>query len=315
VLFDVARELSYEPFQVHRLVDERRRYHLDLDPRFPLAIQPYAFSALTDILRFNWHERLEIFVSVAGRGRFRMGEEVLEYSKGDVIVVENLKLHGVAECFGPERRGLVITFLPELICSPGSYPCDSVYLMPFFSSGGGRNRILRSSDRHAPAVDQALGKLVSCYFEKPREAGREAGCKVYLLDALYHIALHFEVTGESLSDFASRRRQSAQFGRLYEYLRENYFEPVTVAEAAGISGMSEFRFMKFFKKTTGVTFVKYLTQLRLNHAYRLLVESDRSIAEIAVSAGFSDQSYFDRRFRALYGRTPREVRAAAGISR
>ncbi len=313
MLLDVARELSYVPFQVRLLVDERRRYHLDLDPRFPLAIQPFAFSALTDILRFNWHERLEIFVPVAGRGRFRMGEDVLEFSRGDVIVVENLKLHGLVECSGPERRGLVITFLPELICSPGSYACDSVYLMPFFSAGG--HRILRSSDRHAPAVDQALGKLVSCYFEKPRETSREAGCKAYLLEALYHIARHFQVTGESLSDFASQRRRSAQFGRLYEYLRENYFEPVTVAEAAGISGMSEFRFMKFFKKTTGVTFVKYLTQLRLNHAYRLLVESDRSIAEIASSAGFSDQSYFDRRFRALYGRTPREVRAAAGISR
>ena len=90
MLLDVARELSYEPFEVHRLVDQRRRYHLDLDPRFPLAIHPYAFSALTDILRFNWHERLEIFVSVAGRGRFRMAEDVLDYSKGDVIVVENL---------------------------------------------------------------------------------------------------------------------------------------------------------------------------------------------------------------------------------
>jgi AraC-like DNA-binding protein len=45
----------------------------------------------------------------------------------------------------------------------------------------------------------------------------------------------------------------------------------------------------------------------------LLKEKQRSIADIAATVGFADQSYFDRRFRQLYGRTPREVRAAAAL--
>ena len=80
-------------------------------------------------------------------------------------------------------------------------------------------------------------------------------------------------------------------------------------------GLSDFKFMKFFRKATGTTFVTYLTRLRLAHGHRLLVETERSIAAIAAEVGFSDQSYFDRRFREQYKQSPRAVRASAGSSK
>jgi AraC-like DNA-binding protein len=73
--------------------------------------------------------------------------------------------------------------------------------------------------------------------------------------------------------------------------------------------MSESQFMKFFKRATGMTFVAYLTHVRLNRAYRLLTETDVSIAEVASSVGFSDQSYFDKRFKEAFKQTPRALRA------
>ena len=44
---------------------------------------------------------------------------------------------------------------------------------------------------------------------------------------------------------------------------------------------------------------------------RLLRETDRSIADIADATGFSDQSYFDKRFKRAFGRTPKEFRTEA----
>jgi AraC family transcriptional activator of pobA len=315
VLLEAVNSLRPEPFEIYRMVDQRRHYRLDLDPRFPLSVKLYTFSDLTSMLRFNWHERLEIFVGVAGKGLFRMGERVLEFSRGDVIVVDNLKLHGVVDWPGTRRWGLVITFLPELVCNPGSYPCDSAYLLPFFSRTPEINPVLRAGERLSAPVHDALGKLVECYSD---EAGAsqcfQAGCKAHLLEALYCLARHFGLESASFSEYGARRQQSLQFGRVYEYLWENYSEPITVAQAASMVGMSEFRFMKFFKKATGMTFVTYLTHLRLTCARRLLEQTDRSIADIAATVGFADQSYFDRRFRQHYGETPRRVRERAGFS-
>ena len=315
MLLEALSSLRPEPFDIYRMVDPRGHYQLNLDPRFPLVVKFYAYSSFTSMLRFNWHERLEIYVAVAGNGRFRMGDRVLEFTRGDVIVVDNLKLHGVVDCQGARRWGLVITFLPELVCNPGSYPCDAAYLLPFFSRTPEVHPVLRAGDQFFAPVHDALGKLVECYFDHALTGqARQAGCKAHLLEALYYLARHFGLGAASFSDYGVRRQQSLGFGRLYEYLWENYSERITVAQAASMLGMNQFRFMKFFKKATGMTFVTYLTHLRLSCAHRLLVETHRSIADIAAAVGFADQSYFDRRFRQVYGRTPREVRAAAALS-
>ena len=59
-----------------------------------------------------------------------------------------------------------------------------------------------------------------------------------------------------------------------------------------------------FKRVAGMTFVAYVTHVRLANAARLLKESTRSVADIASCTGFADQSYFDKRFRRYFGQTP-----------
>jgi Helix-turn-helix domain len=49
-------------------------------------------------------------------------------------------------------------------------------------------------------------------------------------------------------------------------------------------------------------------ELRLSRALRLLRESPATIAEVALTTGFADQSYFDRRFKAAFGKTPNQIR-------
>jgi AraC-like DNA-binding protein len=72
--------------------------------------------------------------------------------------------------------------------------------------------------------------------------------------------------------------------------------------------MSQPKFMKTFKKVAGMTFVAYLNHARLANGSRLLRETDLTIAEIASDVGFSDQSYFDKRFKRAFGMTPKEFR-------
>ena len=72
--------------------------------------------------------------------------------------------------------------------------------------------------------------------------------------------------------------------------------------------MSQPQFMKTFKKVAGMTLVAYLNHVRLANGSRLLRETGLTIAEIANAVGFSDQSYFDKRFKRAFGRTPSSFR-------
>ena len=61
--------------------------------------------------------------------------------------------------------------------------------------------------------------------------------------------------------------------------------------------MSYHHFCRIFKKVTGKTFIQYLNFVRLREAEKLLIMSDKSVSEIAVSVGFQNTSYFSHIFK------------------
>ena len=67
-------------------------------------------------------------------------------------------------------------------------------------------------------------------------------------------------------------------------------------------------FERQFQATFHLTPHRFLRKLRLRIASRALMETDKSLADIALQCGFADQSHFSREFRRQFGRTPREYR-------
>ncbi len=72
--------------------------------------------------------------------------------------------------------------------------------------------------------------------------------------------------------------------------------------------MSVRAFERKFRSTFHLTPQKYLRKLQMRMAGRALVYSNQSVAEVALSCGFADQSHFTREFRRHFGRTPRDYR-------
>jgi AraC-like DNA-binding protein len=294
-----------------------RGHHSPLffDPKFPFRAEllSYPLMVKSDPLRCNWHEQLEIFVGVAGRGTFQIGSRDVDFGPGDIIVVDSLKLHGPRVFRGQERLRARITFKPELVCNSLSCSCDSILLLPFYSLPDHLDPTVRERDKAWGTIHGTLRKMLHCYSNEATSLEvRQAGCKAFLLQFLFDLVEHFGLTKLPSAGFKAQSETSIQFGRLYNYMQENYADHITVSQAADMIGLSYFQFMKFFRKATGTSFVTYLTRLRLVHAQRLLTETDRSIAAISADVGFSDQSYFDRRFRQHYQKSPRQLRAETG---
>jgi hypothetical protein len=72
--------------------------------------------------------------------------------------------------------------------------------------------------------------------------------------------------------------------------------------------MSESHFMSFFKRVTGLSFMKYLNHYRVERSQVMLVNTDEPMATISQEMGFCDQSYFGTVFRRLVGMTPAAYR-------
>jgi AraC-like DNA-binding protein len=96
--------------------------------------------------------------------------------------------------------------------------------------------------------------------------------------------------------------------RVREYVEVHLGESIDLAMLATAAGLSVHHFARQFKQSAGVPPHHYLTQKRVERAQHMLVQTDLSLAEIAYTTGFSDQSHLARHFRNMLGTTPREFR-------
>jgi len=93
------------------------------------------------------------------------------------------------------------------------------------------------------------------------------------------------------------------------YIRENRKDEISNTEIGAIFGYHPFYVSNKLKETKGITLRQYIINYRLKLAKRMLENTQKSVAEIAEEAGFTDASYFTKSFKASVGMTPKEYRA------
>jgi AraC-like DNA-binding protein len=91
---------------------------------------------------------------------------------------------------------------------------------------------------------------------------------------------------------------------------ERASDALSLADLAGAAGLSQFYFLRLFRKVTGTTPHQYLVGARLGRAASLLVDTKRPVTDIAYEAGFEDLSNFVRTFHRVVGRSPRAYRSS-----
>ncbi|MCY1264000.1 HTH-type transcriptional activator RhaS [compost metagenome] len=92
--------------------------------------------------------------------------------------------------------------------------------------------------------------------------------------------------------------------RIRDYCDAHLADKITLDELAALCGIGRFHFLRQFKQAVGMTPHAWLLRLRLEQSCSLLAHSSKTIAEVAQSVGFYDQSHFNRAFRLAFGVAP-----------
>ena len=106
----------------------------------------------------------------------------------------------------------------------------------------------------------------------------------------------------------SRHDASNQLGNLVAFMNREFHRVINYSELLKLVPMSRSTFNRAFIRATGVPPMRYLLNLRLNHAAKLLATTDMPIMEVAIACGFEDSNYFSRAFNKNFHISPRAYR-------
>lgn len=102
---------------------------------------------------------------------------------------------------------------------------------------------------------------------------------------------------------------SDRIKKVFEHVMQNFREDIMLADVAELANMSESAFSRYFKKRTRKTFSTFLTEIRIEHACKLLQKDKLSVSEVSYESGFNNLSNFNRQFKSLKNSTPLNYRS------
>jgi len=146
----------------------------------------------------------------------------------------------------------------------------------------------------------------------------QKGCSVLELQILFCriiIAISKKYTQDMLKterEFDSAFLENQIVDNVIRIIDESCCKDINVKDISNAVHLSYSYLSRLFKKHTGMTINKYLNEIRLRKAQKLILCSNKSIAQIAAETGFSSEHYFCSQFKKFFGISPGKFRSSGG---
>lgn len=256
--------------------------------------------------KLHQHPQLQMTVILEGKGQFLSGDYVGRFQAGDVFFLgknaphvfrsdveyfggaEGIKSAGNTVFFDFDALGKALGELEELQTLQ-RFESFSGFCFQVF--GHSKNCILELFKAFPNSSKLVQFQLAIQLLSIMEESGQDL------------VSLNRRLVLRGLSE-----RDGKRMDQVIQFLLENRFRQIKLDEVAAEAHLSKEAFCRFFKLRTRTTFTRYLLQLRINEARKLLKETDLGISEIAYTVGFENLSYFNRAFKGIVGTSPRAFR-------
>jgi AraC-like DNA-binding protein/uncharacterized RmlC-like cupin family protein len=252
------------------------------------------------------HDDHEFFLCMRGTGAQDTDRATLAMKPGDLFLFPEGVPHVCKPALDEPVRGLVVNVHEQIFApsSPGDRESARV-LARLCDVAVSQGSLIRLSSPSARRVRVLLADLVREYNHKA--VGYRSAVKARLQEVLL-VLLRDPVIGTELERDFSPPHVEERVRDVLRYLESSYHEPVSVARMARLAHLSRSHFHAVFRRETGRTLTRFVNELRVDAANRLLTTSELPIIEIAARVGFPCMSHFYAVFRQLTGASPAKVR-------
>ena len=250
----------------------------------------------------HWHDETEIIHVKKGSVKVTINGKAFTGNEGSIFIVNSGEMHEIDALAAPLSYNAFVFDFNMLSFKTKDF-AEQNFIEPV-TDGNLQFKNCIKANKNIVSLLKYIHKLNSSSSEVSSLATKAALLQLF--------ALLIEEKQFTLSEKPNRTFEKKRILKdIVKYINENYSHELTLTQIAKEFNMSHKYFCRFFKTNFNKTFIKYLNDVRLEYAIRILERENASITETAISCGFGNMSYFTRTFRKKVGCTPSEYRKKA----
>jgi len=258
------------------------------------------------LAKWHYHPEYELHLIQETSGRMMIGDYIGPFDPGCLVLTgPNLPHNWVSEIAPGERapdRDMLIQFTPDF----GNSVCGACAEL---------SEVQRLLEDSAYGIE-FIGTARTEGAKLLREIGKVFGTRrlilfLELMDLLARTRSQARILSRYAPADGTHTTMSKKLQVAIGFIYDNYTSEVRLEDVAEKIYMEQSTFSRFFKKQTGHTFSRFVNQLRVHHACRLLSTTNRSITSICYEAGFNNTANFNRQFVSICLETPSQYRISA----
>lgn len=260
---------------------EERCIYYDTD----LQIEMYEFKGIEQKFVSHFHKNYVIGVVEAGSRDFICSGKCCVINAGDILLINPEQAHG-CEQIGSENLHYFSFNIAIDIMRKAMQEITGQNILPHFTEN-----VIKSE-----LIKQNLADLKQMIL---------SDCNDFAKEELFLLIMEQLAGNYSDSDMGQEKMVGlSKINCIVRYLEENFYRSITLDELSLAGGISKYHLIRSFTKMKGISPHKYLETVRIEKSKQFL-EQNFPLAQVALKAGFTDQSHFTNAFKSLIGLTPK----------
>ncbi|MGW1456018.1 AraC family transcriptional regulator [Salegentibacter agarivorans] len=244
---------------------------------------------------WHYHPEIELVYVNGGSGKRQIGSHVSYYQNGDLILIgANLPHCGFTDSLTNNDRETVIQFSPDFL-GKNFWEIPEMRNVRVLLERAKNGIVFHGEDKNL--IGEKIEALSSLTNYK-----RLLG----LLEVLNMLENAKDFTLLNAEGFVldTELEDHNRINVIFNFVKNEFKRNIALEEIADVVSMTVPAFCRYFKKTTGKTFVQFVNEYRLVHAAKLLHEKQISITDVCFESGFNNFSHFNKQFKKFTGKSP-----------
>jgi AraC-like DNA-binding protein/quercetin dioxygenase-like cupin family protein len=266
---------------------------------FPMALQMFHDHPKIMMMP-HWHAQVEVNFIMRGNVRYQMNGHDIALHAGDLCLFWGGQPHQMDH--SSDDSLFAGAHLP-LVCF------FRLRLPPSISSRVMRGETLLTSTTGAADHENFARwyRYVDC--GDPAKAHHAVDELLLRIERIALEPYSMRPTGPDLGDSDPLVAHSSRsVARMCDFIADNFLQEIDSLDIARAADLHPKYAMNLFKKSTGMTLIKYVNLLRLSRAQALLMGDGANVLQVAMDSGFGSVSAFNKSFRHIAGMSPSDFR-------